>query len=564
MPLIFSTEDYEEVTSQYVTRGSLPLDTARNNVFRILTDNRGDGQCVHCENTANGRAWGGSSWVMCAACAVEHHGAYDLRLGLPEEQEIEITDDSPVVTKRDKNFTPGNYCRQTYHRELKGRNGCAGYRCPTYPAPDRAIPANTPFMAYSNSYLCMPCFETLKAKWESQPRAECGYCARFVLSRSLTQTLRYGMVCQSCIGDFTNCPYTDGGYVCQNSLTSCRTTLPGRLVAERVYASLEYATAHWFDVNDTWYATREEADAMLFTSDPMYIQDRINRHRGYHVFSYGTNVIKMLGFPKVTSKDALCFGVELEMLPKNGISQEAVVETLGGKWVAERPYILCRDGSLGDSGVEMITLPYTLNVHKSDKQMPWKKVLADLRHVAMSGKITQACGMHVHINRRALSNLQMGKMLVAINAPEMQQLVCCVAQRNDSGYSHRKFFKVSDGKKIEGAHFDALNIATNKGTCELRIFRGNLRYERVMKNLEFAEALCMYASEASIRDMSDPNRMISWISDNRAHYPYLERFIRETYKHSEAVAFYAKNARASQAWTAVCSNVLVEETEGDI
>jgi hypothetical protein len=215
----------------------------------------------------------------------------------------------------------------------------------------------------------------------------------------------------------------------------------------------------------------------------------------------------------------------------------------------------------------MITLPFTLDAHKSDKYMPWKGTLAALRHVAISGKITKACGMHVHINRRALSQLQMGKMLLIINAPEMQELICCIAQRADGGYSHRKLTKVSDGKFIEGNHFDALNIATSKGTCELRIFRGNLRYERVMKNLEFTEALCMYAEQQSIRLLTDPALFVQWIHAHAAHYPYLSTFLRECYKPTKLYAAHIKAARASPAngnWTNMARVIAVTETEGDI
>jgi len=316
-----------------------------------------------------------------------------------------------------------------------------------------------------------------------------------------------------------------------------------------------------------WYETQEAAEAINYSTDTTYRDHRVATNTGNTIFPYGTNIIKMLGFPSVTAKDALCFGVELEMVPKMNNHHQNVVDTLGGKWVPERPYILCRDGSLGDAGVEMITLPFTLAAHKSDRYMPWKATLAGLRHVAMSGKNTKVCGMHVHINRRALSQLQMGKMLVVVNAPEMQELICCIAQRNDGGYAHRKFAKISDGKFIEGTHFDALNIATSKGTCELRIFRGNLRYERVMKNLEFTEALCAYAAQQSMQLLTNPALLVEWIHSHAGHYPYLSRFLTETYKPKADYVALAKKASASHSneqWRSIAIGITVAETEGDI
>lgn len=563
MPLRFDSA-HVETGEAFITHSPTPASAT----FHVLTANEG-GRCVVCRQEQHGICWGGDAWVMCAACATDQYGAPDLRLGIPVtagEDEESTDEPAMLTTKRDKAFDPSYYVPYTHGSDLKGRNGCSGYKCETTAAPYRTLVKGVTFYMGRDDrgYLCIACFGKMKAKWDENPRSRCNHCEYSRITSSLVQTMYDGMVCTSCIRDsFMATPHTDGGWIQRgSSMPWCNTVAHGR-----VYASYQWASTHWFRAGEHWMETQEEADAINYSADTIYRDHRVATTTASTVFPYGTNIIKMLGFPSVTAKDALCFGVELEMVPNVSHVHEAVIDTLGGKWVPDRPYILCRDGSLGEAGVEMITLPFTLDAHKSDKYVPWKKTLAALRHVAMSGKNTRVCGMHVHINRRALSQLQMGKMLVVINAPEMQELVCCIAQRSDGGYAHRKFAKVSDGKFIEGTHFDALNVATSKGTCELRIFRGNLRYERVMKNLEFTEALCMYAAQQSMQLLTDPALLVAWIHANAVYYPYLSKFLKETYKPSKD---YEKRAKAMstikshEMWRRAGTGITVAETEGDI
>lgn len=555
------------------------LTPASNQDFTVGLHVNG-GACGRCRIVQHDAvAWTSVAYVLCLSCATNEFGAPDLRTYRPELFEYEMRDEDYVETpekletKRDKDFDPRKYKVYKHSQDLTGKYGCAGYRCETYPAPDRTIPANTTFMLGESmrGHLCLGCFEKLKAKYDAMPnKAYCPYCSRRVSASSMQPVLGYDApsVCSTCLrDDFINCPDTDGGFIQREGSVYALTPVSEGNPQRRVYASHNYASRHWTFIRDRWFISEEEADRELFSLDANYRDQKIAQHEGHAIFAYGTNVIKMYGFPEVTKRDELCFGVELEMQPNSNHTQSHVVAALGSKYVnsPSHPYILCRDSSIGDRGVELITLPYTLANHKSDKFMPWTKLLGELRKVAQSGQNNTQCGMHVHINRRALSNLQMGKMLVAINAPEMQELIATIAQRNEAAYCGRYFKKVADGGKIIGSHGDALNMSNSKGTVELRIFRGNLRYERVMKNLEFAEALCLYAQDQSIQLVHLPAQMVEWINDNNAHYPYLAKFIAEEYQPTKAYARTAARLRnETHRWGEAVSYVNIEPTEGDI
>lgn len=556
------------------------LRPSANQAFTIGTTISGGG-CGHCGNTVRGVAWTSMSYVLCQTCAVEFFNAPDLAivapelLGLPPRDEDEDYEDMPdkLETKRDKDFDPRRYKPYTHNQDLSDRYGCAGYRCETFAAPHRTIPANTPFMLGEGNrmHLCMGCFNKLKAKYDALPeRDTCSYCDRRVIATRMRDVMhwREPKVCYTCLGEyFLHCPQTDGGYIERSTAVWAMSERTETQEPMRMYASPTYAARHWVMGRDRWYISQDAYDREYASLDTRYRDAKLAEHSGHTIFSYGTNVIKMLGFPETTKRDELCYGVELEMVPNRTHTHANVVQALGGKFVqsAEHPYILCRDGSLGNDGVEMITLPYTLANHKSDKFMPWTKVLTELRKVAMSGQNTKACGMHVHINRRALSHLQIGKMLVVINAPEMQELIATIAQRSEASYCRRYVKKVADGGKIIGEHSDALNCSNGKGTVELRIFRGNLRYERVMKNLEFTDALCNYAAEQSIQKVHIPAEMVAWMNDNKAHYPHLVKFVAEEYQPTKAFSRVAYRIRKEGIdWGQAVEYVTVEPTEGDI
>jgi hypothetical protein len=237
--------------------------------------------------------------------------------------------------------------------------------------------------------------------------------------------------------------------------------------------------------------------------------------------SYGTNVLNVHGWPRETPADALCFGVELEMEPR-GATQREVVDELGGCRGNGR-YILKEDGSL-ESGVELVTLPYMLDYHR--KQFGWSAILnPDLHRIARSGSGTNRCGIHVHVNRAALSPLTIGKMIVFLNNADNASLVTTIAQRASNGYASR-----DTAKKITDIHcgnrYDLLNVS-GSNTIEFRLFKGNLRPERVIKNLEFCHALIRFCEQNSVKASTRGPKFLQWLATRTQDYPALSQFLRD-------------------------------------
>jgi hypothetical protein len=290
-------------------------------------------------------------------------------------------------------------------------------------------------------------------------------------------------------------------------------------------------------------------DCVIRSEDAVYIddaeeyvtQDYAERHYFYHesagewrsyeeetededslLFEYGEDVLDHVSYDRAAiRRGALLLGVELEMEPREGHSQADVVEALGGR--AHETHILKYDGSI-PTGAELVTAPLTLAEHRGER-IDWRRTLAPVQTVAMSGAGTTHCGMHVHANKAAVTPLTIGKLLVFLNSDRTDELVTLVAQRRSNGYCEKKEKKVSDGRFGSESRYERLNITPN--TLEFRVFRGNLRAERVLKNLEFVVASIAFCAESSIREVDNPARFLAWLVERERDYPALAAFLRE-------------------------------------
>lgn len=216
------------------------------------------------------------------------------------------------------------------------------------------------------------------------------------------------------------------------------------------------------------------------------------------------------------TKDKLRFGIELEVEGYESSNQAAeYIRTL-----LDPAYCtLKRDGSLGEAGVEIVTRPDSVAVHKR----MFAAFFKDSPGRALSSWNTGRCGMHVHVSRSALSELQIGKMLCFLNEPAAVNFISKIAGRKPCSWCkvHKK--KVGDVFR-EGDRYTALNV-TGSNTVEVRIFKGTLAEVGFLKNLEFVQALVEFTSPASrsIAEATSYRAFCEWLP--RKAYPNLFQFL---------------------------------------
>jgi hypothetical protein len=214
----------------------------------------------------------------------------------------------------------------------------------------------------------------------------------------------------------------------------------------------------------------------------------------------------------------LFFGIELEVEAKNGdpiMQARLAYEQLGLDYVTMKS-----DGSLSDSGFEIVTRPDTAEVHKRK----FAKFLETASKTLTSWN-NGRCGMHIHATRDAMSQLQLGKLLVWLNHEANVPIIKLIAGRSLDRWAKTEYGKkASDAKKFSHDRYVTLNVSGP--TAELRIFRGTLKPESFLKNIEFYEALIEFTAPAKHRlsDMEHPQPFFNFIVTNAKKYPNLHAF----------------------------------------
>lgn len=215
------------------------------------------------------------------------------------------------------------------------------------------------------------------------------------------------------------------------------------------------------------------------------------------------------------TKDKLKFGIELEVESKSEAEEGA--QYVRG-CLADDYCVFKHDGSLGSGGFEIVTRPDSIAVHKRK----WDSLLNDSPGKRLRSWVGGRCGMHVHVTKAALSQLQLGKMLCFLNDPANAGFVSAVAGRLPCHWCKVSPKKISD-VRLPAERYVALNITDR--TAEFRIFRGTLLASSFYKNLEFVQALVAFCSPAarSIAEATSHATFCAWLS--KKDYPNLYAFL---------------------------------------
>ncbi len=265
-------------------------------------------------------------------------------------------------------------------------------------------------------------------------------------------------------------------------------------------------------------------------------------------------------FKKVEDVGIRLFGVEVEteMNKKSCEAQgfdrftlaRSVKDTLGEDFV-----MLKEDGSLSlnghyggpggtYAGFEIVSAPADIDVHR--QRWPLLEKIAGFSHLRAWN--TETCGMHVHVSKDALTTLQIGRILMLMTHNDNKKFIAKVAGRGENKYCkafHKDKFsegiqygesEVRDGVEYVQASFhlprsdearrQAVNI-TNPRTIEFRIFRGTVHPRHIIRNIEFADAVCSFChpGSRSLKELADYKNLVHYIAENRKAYPMLTEWM---------------------------------------
>jgi hypothetical protein len=298
--------------------------------------------------------------------------------------------------------------------------------------------------------------------------------------------------------------------------------------------------------DDAYYSDRDDC-YYSYDHDDDDDDDNEEDERERAIMSYSTNVISMLGKTSgITSSHfgEFTMGIELEMTSGENDSYsaaESVRSRLGSDYC-----IIKSDGSLPHNGFEVVTSPQGLSTH-IDKFKAWD---IDPAYRAWN---TGKCGMHVHIDSRAFTQLTMGKFLMFINSQHNVDFIRKIAGRHPSVDDQARSYCAAEHQSIlinpkqavkgkSGERYRMVNLCNlgvsearrlglsldnsyngKYNTVELRIFRASLKKERLLAQIEFTHAAVMFCRVASWRDLNGAS-FIKWLRTVVGQYPALTKW----------------------------------------
>ena len=201
------------------------------------------------------------------------------------------------------------------------------------------------------------------------------------------------------------------------------------------------------------------------------------------------------------------------------------------------------DGSLND-GVELISEPSTLAHHMYC--IRWKALCKAATKHGYRSHDTNTCGQHVHVGREQLGNTDaeraeviwkvqmfLGKFksqvvrfsrrdLSDLNQwARLDNLAVRTAgfsgdQLRDYAVSHYETYHNDHGHHYDSARYVAVNV-NNRNTVEIRIFKGTLKRDTPIANLQFVHNVFKWAMTHSWDDLATAT-----FTDVALCYPYNE------------------------------------------
>ena len=209
--------------------------------------------------------------------------------------------------------------------------------------------------------------------------------------------------------------------------------------------------------------------------------------------------LRGVGEPKNTVKKF--FGVELEVEMKPGFEQTKDIVAYRFNQDIERLAYLKKDSSLS-CGFEIVTHPGSFSWWKSPNN-PLKPAIKKLSATCESFP-SATCGTHVHVSKTAFVDpWHIAKFVKFFIANPF--FSSYIAERYNSKQSPFVFkgydiWKSISNDSVEDRH-TAINLWGSGGsisqqkTIEIRIFKGNMKWEKIIKNIEFVDAVLVFSRE---------------------------------------------------------------------
>jgi len=229
--------------------------------------------------------------------------------------------------------------------------------------------------------------------------------------------------------------------------------------------------------------------------------------------------------PFKETNDAYLFGIELE-IELNGMTIDKTKDVYKKDWL-----IYKWDGSLsnsGQGGFEIVTMPLGWEWIKKNKSE--FNDIFNLAKLGLKSKLTDTCGMHVHLNKDIFSTFHLykfytfhyknPKLLHYMSGRTWENMIRWANLKHANSVYAKKFAK---NRNCDERH-SAINLR-NPASVEIRIFKGTLSADTFWRNIEFVKAACDYTRYALVKNLSDVELFRSYVRENSKEFPHLYEYL---------------------------------------
>lgn len=258
---------------------------------------------------------------------------------------------------------------------------------------------------------------------------------------------------------------------------------------------------------ENYYSRCSCCDALVHNDDLYHLDgydycsecyhDEVDKSHSIHDYGYKPE-------PIFYGDSKRYFGVELE-IDQAGKDSDNADEILAiGNRNEENIYIK-GDSSL-DSGMEIVSFPFSLDYHKNYQ---WEEIMKKAIYLGYRSHQTSTCGLHIHVNRNCLGDSReeqddtISKILYFVEHHWNELLK--FSRRSEYamnrwasryGYENSARAILDKAKKGNNGRYAAVNLM-NYSTIEFRMFRGTLKLNTFMATLELVNAIIDVALDYS-------------------------------------------------------------------
>lgn len=157
----------------------------------------------------------------------------------------------------------------------------------------------------------------------------------------------------------------------------------------------------------------------------------------------------------------------------------------------------CKDDGSLDNGVEIVTMPCSLEYHK--EKFPWRDIMSTALDYGFLSDKAGTCGLHVHVDKSYFEtdycNYADAAVAFMYLFNKFRDKFIKFSRRFESQLSWGKIREVdiydthSSYDQLTEDRYNAINVL-NKHTLEFRLWKGTLNYKTFIATLEMTQNLC--------------------------------------------------------------------------